>query len=159
MKKIFFAIAMLFSTTISFAQTQSIRNLTTQYLQIKTALANDDATKATAAAAEFSKLVANIPMKDISSTLHPTFMQHQKALIAESKTIASSKDIKAQRKAFMELSSNMIALAKTDKISNTPIYEEYCPMKKASWLNETKEISNPYYGSSMSDCGKVTATY
>ncbi|WP_447642895.1 MULTISPECIES: DUF3347 domain-containing protein [Chitinophagaceae] len=160
MKKIVLAIAAsLLITTINFAQTKSINNLTRQYLQIKSALASDDATKASAAAAEFAKQVSSIPMKDISETLHPTFMQHQKAFISDSRSIASTKDIKAQRNAFSDLSNNMIALAKTDKISDHPIYEDYCPMKKASWLSAEKEINNPYYGVSMSDCGKVAKTY
>ena len=31
----------------------------------------------------------------------------------------------------------------------------YCPMKKAPWLQEGDTISNPYFGTSMSDCGEV----
>jgi hypothetical protein len=42
------------------------------------------------------------------------------------------------------------------------IYANYCPMynddKGAIWLSETEEIKNPYYGSVMLTCGKVTET-
>ncbi len=145
--------------TIGMAQTKSINTLTQEYFQIKTALANDDANTASSSAALFAKNVTNISMKDISPKLHPTFMQYQKSLSDNSQTIANSKDIKVQRKSFVELSKSMIALAKADKISNSTIYEDYYPMKKASWLSEIKEISNPFYGSSMATCGKVTATY
>jgi hypothetical protein len=31
-------------------------------------------------------------------------------------------------------------------------------MKKASWLSDSKEIKNPYYGEKMNDCGSVKAT-
>ena len=31
----------------------------------------------------------------------------------------------------------------------------YCPMKKAEWLQEGDTISNPYFGTSMPDCGEV----
>ncbi|RYF82932.1 MAG: DUF3347 domain-containing protein, partial [Chitinophagaceae bacterium] len=34
----------------------------------------------------------------------------------------------------------------------------YCPMKKALWLSNEKAIKNPYYGSAMLTCGKVTET-
>lgn len=160
MKKVFLSIAASFlMATISFAQTKSISNLTQQYLQIKNALVGDDATKASAAAAAFTKSVASVPMNDLSSALHPTFMQQQKALTENSKTIASNKDIKAQRKAFEELSKGMVVLAKVDKISDAALYEDYCPMKKASWLSEVKDINNPYYGASMLTCGKVAATH
>ncbi|PZP46961.1 MAG: hypothetical protein DI598_11535 [Pseudopedobacter saltans] len=159
MKKILFSIAASIVTTIGFAQTKSINNLTQQYLQIQSALAGDDASKANTAATTFAKEVTDIKMSDISPTLHPTFMQYQKALIKDSKAIAANNDIKSQRKAFADLSKSMIALAKTDKISNTALYEDYCPMKKTSWLSSNKEIQNPYFGSSMLDCGKVTTTY
>jgi hypothetical protein len=31
-------------------------------------------------------------------------------------------------------------------------------MKKASWLSSEAAIKNPYFGSAMLTCGKVTAT-
>jgi len=31
-------------------------------------------------------------------------------------------------------------------------------MKKSSWLSNDTSIKNPYYGSSMLTCGKVTGT-
>ncbi|RYF87461.1 MAG: DUF3347 domain-containing protein, partial [Chitinophagaceae bacterium] len=45
------------------------------------------------------------------------------------------------------------------KLSSQPIYLQYCPMKKASWLSSEKQIRNPYYGSSMLTCGEVTETF
>lgn len=159
MKKILSIFGTSLITTISFAQTKSISNLTQEYLQIQAALSSDNAAKASAAATTFSSAAATIKMGDISSTLHPTFMQYQKALVKDSKSIATSKDIKAQRKAFADLSKSMIALAKKDKISSSTLYEDYCPMKKESWLSSSKDIQNPYFGSSMIDCGKVTTSY
>jgi hypothetical protein len=35
---------------------------------------------------------------------------------------------------------------------------QYCPMKKASWLSDSKDIRNPYYGANMLDCGSVKTT-
>jgi hypothetical protein len=52
----------------------------------------------------------------------------------------------------------MIVLAKAVKLSSDPIYEAYCPMKKASWLSSEKVIKNPYYGSAMLTCGSVRDT-
>jgi hypothetical protein len=31
-------------------------------------------------------------------------------------------------------------------------------MKKATWLSSSKTIKNPYFGSAMPTCGKVTET-
>ena len=58
----------------------------------------------------------------------------------------------------MNFSKNMTAVAKANKLSDKPIYEVYCPMKKASWLSADKAIKNPYYGSSMLTCGEVKST-
>jgi DNA-binding transcriptional regulator WhiA len=80
------------------------------------------------------------------------------ALLKDAGAISETKDIKHQREHFANLSSNMIVLAKAVKLSSDPIYEAYCPMKKASWLSSEKVIKNPYYGSAMLTCGSVRDT-
>lgn len=44
----------------------------------------------------------------------------------------------------------------------TPIYYQFCPManngKGANWLSKENVVKNPYYGSMMLSCGKVTET-
>jgi hypothetical protein len=52
----------------------------------------------------------------------------------------------------------MTVLAKAVKLSSEPVYQVYCPMKKANWLSSSKEIKNPYFGSAMLTCGKVVET-
>jgi hypothetical protein len=52
----------------------------------------------------------------------------------------------------------MASLAKSVKLTTEPIYQAYCPMKKANWLSNDKAIKNPYYGSAMLTCGKVVET-
>ncbi len=52
----------------------------------------------------------------------------------------------------------MIVLAKVVKLSEEPLYLDYCPMKKSSWLSNDKAIKNPYFGSSMLTCGSVKET-
>jgi hypothetical protein len=64
------------------------------------------------------------------------------------------KPIDHQREHFETLSTDitdLITLLGTDKT----LYQDYCPMKKVSWLSETKEIKNPFYGSKMLTCGSV----
>ena len=80
------------------------------------------------------------------------------ALLKDATHISESKDIKHQREHFAPFSDNMIALAKTVKLSTAPVYQQYCPMKKASWLSNQQGIKNPYYGSAMLTCGSVKAT-
>jgi DNA-binding transcriptional regulator WhiA len=79
-------------------------------------------------------------------------------LTKEAGNISATKDLKKQREYFAGLSSNMATVARSFKLSNQPVYLQYCPMKKASWLSSEKQIKNPYYGSSMLTCGAVTET-
>ena len=68
------------------------------------------------------------------------------------------KDLKEARSAFKPLSSAVIGLVNLvpPSADATPeLYEASCPMAKANWLQETKEIHNPYMGREMLNCGSV----
>ena len=125
--------------------------LLTSYYNIKDALVGGNANLASAKAEEFLKLANGIDYKVISEG-------NINALLKDATGISETKDIKKQREQFANLSNNMIALAKAMKLGDQPIYETYCPMKKAYWLSDSRTIKNPYFGSSMLSCGKVTNT-
>jgi len=40
-----------------------------------------------------------------------------------------------------------------NKAGKGTYHEAYCPMVKASWLQASKDINNPYMGKSMLTCG------
>jgi len=68
------------------------------------------------------------------------------------------KDIKAAREMFKPLSTDVIALAQLmpPAAAVAPeLYEATCPMAKANWLQASKEITNPYMGKEMLDCGSI----
>ena len=77
------------------------------------------------------------------------------ALLKDARAVSATKDLKLQRERFVSLSLNILALAKTSKLSPNDVFHQYCPMKKASWLSNSKAIKNPYYGSAMLTCGTV----
>jgi len=142
MKKIAWAIA-LFSTLAVSAQAQN--NVLTNYYALKDALvAGNTNTASTQAALLNTQLEKDFP--------------NQKVLIRESKKIMSAKKIDEQRNHFSALSVEMYTLAKQQHLSAEPVYYQYCPMKKSYWLSSRAAIENPYYGSSMLTCGKVTDT-
>ena len=159
MKKIFLILAFLTTAfasegfaqeNTSLAQSQ-LSQFLTSYYNIKDALIAGDASKASANATQFIKVANGIDYKVIAEgNIH--------ALLKDAGTISDTQDIKKQREQFANLSTNMIALAKGTKLGAQPIYETYCPMKKASWLSDSKAIKNPYYGSTMLSCGKVVGT-
>lgn len=156
MKKILSLILVLASITISsFAQESQQQNqlsqLLSQYYSIKDALVSGNNSTASTNAEQFIKTLNTIDYKVVSEG-------NVNALLKDATYISESKDIKKQRDVFANLSSNMAALAKAVKLSSQPIYQAYCPMKKASWLSSEQTIKNPYYGSAMLSCGKVVET-
>jgi hypothetical protein len=157
MKKILFLAALFVAgfTHHSYSQDttqqQQLSQLLTHYYSIKDALVAGNPTTAAQKGEAFLKTANSIDYKIISEG-------NINALLKDATAISESKDIKKQREHFSNLSDNMAALAKVVKFTSQPIYQAYCPMKKANWLSSEKEIKNPYYGNAMLTCGKVVET-
>jgi len=132
-------------------QQKQLSQLLTQYYAIKDALVDGNVTNASTSADQFIKVANSIDYKLISEGNINT-------LLKDATSISESKDIKKQREVFTNFSNNMIALAKSVKLTAEPVYQAYCPMKKANWLSNEKTIKNPYYGNAMLSCGKVVET-
>jgi len=155
MKNILLAAMLLLSCQL-FAQTSS--NVLTAYYGVKDALTADDANAAAAKAGDLQKAIDNVDMSKLTEKEHKVFMELKDKLSFDARHISEKKEIAHQREHFASLSANMMTLAKTVKLSQQPIYQEYCPMKKASWLSSDPAIKNPYYGNAMLTCGKVQTT-
>jgi len=60
------------------------------------------------------------------------------------------------------LSNELIALIKKEGMKSGELYVDFCPMALndagANWISNHKEISNPYFGKKMLDCGEVKET-
>jgi len=153
MKKIFLMVA-LFATVFvqhSIAQDSTKTQpslLLTSYYNLKDALVSSNAITAAISAAELAKAINEADKETVKDEI-------RNALLSDATAISQTKDIKVQREKFATLSTNMFALAKTVKLSTEPVYQQYCPMKKASWLSNNKAIKNPYYGNAMLTCGSV----
>lgn len=118
------------------------------YIHLTTALINADVAEAKAASQAIE-----LGAKELANGA---------ALQALTTKISEAKDIKAQRTAYAELSTDFIQRVKASGLSSGELYVEYCPMaendKGASWLSSVKEIKNPYFGESMMTCGEVKET-
>ena len=125
--------------------------LLTTYYSLKDALVGSNANAAATAAQDFVMAVNAVDKETVKD-------ETRSALLKDANDIAQSKDLNTQRQKFANLSSTMYSLAKTVKLSADPVYLQYCPMKKASWLSSNKAIKNPYYGSAMLTCGSVKET-
>lgn len=146
---------LLFAVASVYGQTKTtnpkLSKLYQNYITVKSALASDDADKSSKAAKEFLKTASEIEAKHVP-VRNLNILKKNAAAIAEAKTIS------VQRENFFSLSDIMIALAKDFKLSENPVYIQYCPMAEGSWLSNESKIVNPYYGKSMLSCGNVKNT-
>ena len=159
MKKIFLMVAIIATTLAQsvFAQNNQANNqsqnpeLLPLYFSVKDALVSGNTDLASSKASELVNALNSPEGKTITGDSWNEILKH-------SEKISDSKDLKAQRQNFADLSLEMIVLAKKSKLSTELVYTMYCPMKKASWLSSSATIKNPYYGNSMLTCGKVVET-
>lgn len=155
MKKIFLIVAFIATALLQTGSAQhksaKTAEILTQYYTVKDALVNGNGNLAATQAGEFVKITNSTDAKILPEAIRTS-------LLKDAAAIAQTKDLKKQREYFSAFSDNMAALAKSTKLSTEPVYIAYCPMKKASWLSNASAIKNPYYGSSMLTCGKITET-
>ncbi len=135
----------------TFAQDAHQSPLLSSYYNIKDALVSGNANVASSSAEEFVKAASSADEKTLPA-------ENKEALLKSANQLAKSKDIKKQRELFADFSTDMATMAKAVKLSPNPVYQQYCPMKKASWLSSNKTIKNPYFGNAMLTCGKVVET-
>ena len=154
---LFFILTTLFS--VQAQQTPAaLTPLLNSYYGLKDALVNSDAITASGKANEFIKASNNVDIKTIPADKSAAFVSLQKKLVSDAAQMTATKDINKLRDYFAAFSLNFYSLAKTIKLSDQPVYWQYCPMKKTSWLSNDKAIKNPYYGKAMLTCGNVKET-
>src|SRR5579872_1022531 len=128
------------------------------YYAIKDALVAGDAAAAARAAGGMMAAINAVDAGSLPARDRRAYLAWKDKLAYDARHISESKDISHQREHFASLSANLSKLARESSMSAQPIYEEYCPMRKAYWLSRDTAIRNPYLGSSMLTCGKVTRT-
>jgi Protein of unknown function (DUF3347) len=130
----------------------------TSYYTLKDALVDSDAEKASVKADELAKTFDTVDAMKMTAAQKTLWGKLEKLLRLDAKHIKDNKETEHQREHFAKLSNNMYALVFKFKANETEAYLQYCPMKKVSWLSESKDVKNPYYGNKMLACGSVKAT-
>jgi hypothetical protein len=142
MKKTILLFAIVLCQVVVFAQDGREKALEA-YLQVKEALVMSDSKAAQAAAKDFHREVSGME-------------GGQKTLTKAAAKLAKQTDLEKQRKAFEVVSIMAWNAVKNSAPMNQSLYYQYCPMKNAYWISDEETIRNPYYGSQMLDCGKVS---
>lgn len=136
---------------ISAQDTAKAGQLLSHYYALKDALVSGKPDQASSHAQAFQKAAGTVDFTAANEN-------NLNTLVKAAEKISETKDLKKQREYFASLSTNLVTLASSVKLTDQPLYVAYCPMKKASWLTSEKAIKNPYYGSSMLTCGEITKT-
>jgi len=121
---------------------EPVKSVLDHYLMIQTELAKDSLKGVGEQASAIAKAVKGDDMKMLSP-----------AVAKQAETLAKAKDLKGAREAFKPLSASLVKYLADNKAGKGTYHEAYCPMVKASWLQTGKDITNPYMGKAMLDCG------
>ena len=138
---------------------EAMKEMVTQYLQIKNALANDNGRDAARAGNDFVESMGKMEKNALPDDKKKIWNDISDDAKEMAEHIGKSADkLEHQREHFDMLSTDMYDMVKAFGSGQT-LYQDYCPMyddkKGASWLSETKEIKNPYLGKKMPTCGSV----
>ena len=158
MKALF--VSLILACTVFIAKAQQSNNvdkITGSYISVKNALVGSNAELAKSRSKELLAALS-APAKGLNPAQQKLMVKYADKLKFDSRHISETTVIDHQREHFESLSKNMFALVSGLKMNSATLYQQYCPMKKASWLSETEDVRNPYYGDDMLECGKVTAT-
>ena len=121
---------------------EPVKSVLDHYLMIQTELAKDSVKGLDGYAIAIAKAVKGDDMKMLSPDV-----------AKQAETLAKAKDLKAAREAFKPLSTSLVKYLADNKAGKGTYHEAYCPMVKASWLQTSKDITNPYMGKAMLTCG------
>ena len=141
--------------------TSQLKAVFDNYFAVKDALVKTDGNTASTKATALLSIINAVKMETLKADEHTVWMKVLKNIKEDAEHIAETKDAKHQRDHFDTLSKNIYELIKVSK-QDTPTYLQHCPMandgKGADWLSKENVVKNPYYGSMMLSCGKVTET-
>ncbi len=126
------------------------------YLALQRALAGDDLAAGAKALTAMSKVADGIQDSAMDAEALGQWQGYKAALVDAQK----AKDLGGVRTAFQPLSKRLLALtARFGHGGKTSYYQVHCPMafdnKGADWIQEGKDVKNPFYGDMMLGCGSV----
>lgn len=150
------------ATAAPAASGTSVKDILEHYLHIKNALAKDNSKEAATGGTAMMESFAKFDQSKLTAEQKKAYEDIAGDAKEHAEHIGKSGDkIDHQREHFASLSKDVYDFVKAMGGGQT-LYQDYCPMynnnKGATWISETKEISNPYLGTKMPTCGSVKET-
>lgn len=138
-------------------QSSAIKAITRDYLQIKDALVNGNSSDAAQAAGNLSATLKSVDKSLFTAAQNEAYGSIADNMKTAAQQIAGNEGkIDQQRSVFAAMSNHAYELVKAFG-AGTTLYHAHCPMYQdgATWLSDSREIQNPFYGDEMMSCGTV----
>ena len=138
----------------------SMKDIISNYIQMKNALTKDDANGAATSGKALYAVFNNVNPNTVDAKSKKEYLDIADDAKEHAEHIGANADkIDHQREHFVMLSKDVNDLVKLYGNGGQKLYQDFCPMADehngAIWLSEIKEIKNPYMGSKMKTCGSV----
>ncbi len=131
------------------------------YFDLQQALANDSLTDAQKYAERIAARLGSISTDELPPPSMEVWRNLSDRIGETLARLRSREEIEPFRADFQSLTILVDELVRRFGTAHLPVYEHYCPMafddKGAFWLQANEDLRNPYFGSSMLQCGEVRA--
>jgi len=137
-----------------------IDNVLDVYFSIQSALTKDDSKTVREQGKLLRKALDNVNMGLLKGDGYmASWMKELKILNDQSSVLGSVSDIEKQRKSFELISESLKSVIKKfGTAGKHTVIVFHCPMafdnKGADWLQDNKNLQNPYFGKKMPTCGE-----
>ena len=131
---------------------QAMSPILAEYLKIQAALAADGTEGVPSAAKEIRQKAASLDAAQAPEAHRDHFKGLRGKLEGACARMEAAEGIGDTREAFKDLSKPVAMWVQMSGPRKARVM--FCPMANASWVQEGSEVANPYYGSSMLNCGE-----
>jgi hypothetical protein len=128
----------------AFGASEPLKTIIASYLEIHAQLSADKTDGVKSSAAAIAKQAQAMGEKGA-------------AIGKAAAAVGAASDLKTAREAFGPLSEAVVAAARAegpDALKELSVKVAFCPMVNRSWVQKEDKLRNPYYGSTMLECGE-----
>ncbi len=127
------------------------------YVSLQQSLASDSVDLAREGVVKLQKAISGADDVGLDKKTAITWQKESSSLGKAVKSLKTASDLSSLREGFSLLSDEFVMFLKTSGSGGADaVYELHCPMalggKGAVWLQEEKQVKNPYLGTSMLEC-------
>jgi len=134
------------------------------YFKVQKGFADDSLPDAKTGFGDLKTAAGGVEKAPVTGPAHSDWKKIREMLVETSSKGRDTDSMESARRTFESLSATMLALEEHfGHTGEKDYYRTFCPMafdnKGAHWLQDGKEINNPYFGPSMLRCGEVQKTF